>query len=72
MGGAIACIGHIEKAFTSAFVTLGQARLLAYRNAMLSMLRGRPIVWRCAHARPCCPPPRRAYRHSRYGSRHKP
>ncbi len=43
MGGAIAGIGHIEKAFTSAFVTLGQANLLVNRNAMLSMLRGRPI-----------------------------
>lgn len=42
-GGALACIGHVEKAFTYAFLSTGSEHLIPYRNALIRILRGLPV-----------------------------
>ncbi len=42
-GGALACIGHVEKAFTYAFLSTGHEHLIPHRNAIMRILRGLPV-----------------------------
>jgi hypothetical protein len=43
-GGALACIGHVERAWSYAFTTKKLGRhLIPYRNAVQSILRGKPV-----------------------------
>ena len=42
-GGAMACIGHVEKAFSYSFFAQGRRHLIPYRNAIRRILQGRPV-----------------------------
>ena len=43
-GGALACIGHVDRAFGYSFTTtLAGPQLLPFRNALANILDGRPV-----------------------------
>lgn len=42
-GGALAVIGHIERAWSFSFLSAGQARLLPFQNAVGRILAGQPV-----------------------------